>query len=127
MSHLKLTVTTMPTPLPYRPGSSPGPPQSISNTQKTLPKNKARPFVVAVSIAAVTIMGTLYGASLKQETQSAKKQEKRAEESLARKMERLQMASDRLQTTRTGLERKIAELRKRREDRVVQRGGGKEV
>jgi len=111
----------MPTPLPYQPRLSSG---SLHAAQKVLPKNKARPFVVAVSVAAVTVMGTLYGASLKQDTQSVKKQEELAEEPLTRKMDRLQMARDRLETTRSGLESKIAEVKKRREERVVQQGGG---
>lgn len=89
--------------------------------------NKARPFVVAVSVAAVTIMGTLYGASLKQDTQSAKRDEERAEEPLARRLERLQLARERLESTRAGLEKKVGEVRARREMRALQQGGGKDV
>lgn len=72
-------------------------------------------------------MGTMYGASLKQETQAAQREEERAEESRERRLERLRVARERLEATRVGLERKIGEVRARREGRAVQRGGIGEV
>jgi len=92
----------------------------IRQAQGTPTTNKARPFVIAVSVAAVTIMGTMYGAGLKQEAQTAKREETRAAESLAKNTERLQMARERLETTKAGLEKKIAELRARKETRALQ-------
>jgi len=103
--------------LPYASRTSSTP---IRRAQGIPTTNKARPFVIAVSVAAVTIMGTMYGAGLKQEAQTAKREETRAAESLAKKTERLQMARERLETTKAGLEKKIAELRARKETRALQ-------
>lgn len=107
-----------PQPLPFSPRTS----TRSSNATTTAARPRAlRPAILAISIAAITATGAYYGASLKTDQQAAESVRERAAMSVDERLERLNITRTRLERERKALESKMEEVstRRRESERVA--------